>query len=157
MKISFKSQKGEMETLILIVIVVAAFVFVGGQSAFDMIYPDEDATPTPTPTQGSLNSKSDWSVEYIATTCDEVNQISNVSVGLHGSQAGYYTISVNGAIKSTQTFTPNSQNLMSIQLPLPNSMEFNTKQWVIELFSGGSNGSGGTSQVSKTMNPTNCQ
>ncbi len=160
MKISFKSQKGGMETLILIMIVAAAFVFVGGQSAFDMIYPDEDVTPTPTPAPAA-GANSQWSIDLINKSCDAANNLSNVSIGFHGPDKGYYEILVDGTSIQTNEYIPSSLGSESITLPLPDNLGFNIKPWKLRLFSGGSQTgsgfSGGTQKAEKQFDPTNCQ
>lgn len=149
-----KSNKGGMELIVVVVVILAAFMFAGGESFLDGAIPSEEITPTPTVTNSSSNA---WSIEYISTVCDATQHISNVSVGFHGPQTGYFTISIDGTVKSTNQYTPNVQNTEVVSLPLPNSMGFNTKSWSLELFSGGTNMTGGTSKATKTMDATNCQ
>lgn len=157
MKLSFKSQKGGMETFILLVIVIAAFVFVGGQSAFDMIYPEEDTTPTPTPASTNQNL---WSIELISKTCDNTNNISNVSIGFHGPEKGYFVILVNGGTVQTNEYLPSAQGSESVVLPLPNNLGFNSNAWELRLFSGGTQSasgfSGGVQKAEKQFDPTGC-
>lgn len=160
MKIQLGSRKGGMEILILITIVIAGFFFAGGQSAFEMIYPDdEDLTPTTTP--AAQQQQQEWAIELINVRCDSASQISNVSVGLHGPQNGYYTIFMDGVGVSTNEYTPSPQGDESVILPLPNTLGFNSKPWSISLYGGGSlfegSFSGGTKKAEKQFTATACQ
>lgn len=152
-----KSSKGNSEIPLIIIVIIGAFFLAGGQYMFQGLTSTDDTSINPGSGSAPLPS-SDWSIELEDTTCDSTSNLSKVTVVLHGPSAGYYTITIDSQVASTNVYTPSAQNNQTIELPLSNNLGFNTKPWIIKLFSGiipvGTNTS--TPQTQKDMEPTSC-
>lgn len=169
---NFRSQKGDIEFLILIVVIIGAFTLAGGQYIFDTL-PKGNAKPTPTviplPTGGTggigggLNQEvttPGWSIEIVSSICDSVKKESLVTFALRGTAGGYYSILLrtNGSTPYTYGFIDNELQVSSLNIK--NTLGFNTNPWSVKLYEGGSesggNFTGGTLKVSKNMSATGC-
>jgi hypothetical protein len=171
--ISFRSQKGDIEFLILAVIIIGAFVLVGGQYIFDTLPKNNILSPSITPgaggDPGGNNNNGNpeenevatpgWSIKEVASSnCDDEKNASLVNIEFTGTADGYAKTKSNGNFPAfAHEFKKPKQ---SITFTLANEEGYGTNLWKIELFEGGSVsnkvGSGGTVKASKNMQPTGC-
>lgn len=144
----FKNSRGETDILVVIIIIIGAFLLIGGQFLFQKTKPTTQRNPG-----GNSGSSKDtlppaWRIEQITNgaNCDSESQSSQVGIAFHGTAPGYYRIEIQnndvfqpvrteGAIYNT--FTPNANNVQANTLLLKNADGFNTKTWKIVLLRGG--------------------
>jgi hypothetical protein len=168
MKQLLKITKGEAEFIIIFVIIVGAFLLIGGQFLFQADNnKNSNANNTTSPKTPPADS---WKIELPSDVlCDNTNNTSNVSLAFHGTAQGYYKIEVkNGEVFTPVTlntntynkFEPNQQNIQVNDLVLDNTDGFNTKSWRAVLFEGGTltgnDLTGGTQRAEKEFEKTNC-
>ncbi|HMS22940.1 MAG TPA: hypothetical protein PKA38_04245 [Candidatus Levybacteria bacterium] len=170
MKQPLKSTKGEAEFLIIFVIIVGAFLLVGGQFLFQAENSKKNNGNTNDTTAPQTPPENDWKIELPSDVqCDNANNTSNVSLAFHGTAPGYYKIEVKSGEVFTpitvnsniyNTFEPNQQNIQVNDLILSNTNGFNTKPWRATLYEGGTPSgndlTGGTLKAEKEFEKTNC-
>lgn len=170
--LNFRSQKGDIEFLILAVVIIGAFVLVGGQYIFDTLPKNEteNSETAPAPDEGTGGGSGGggedevttpgWSIEIVSSVCDDEKKESHISFALRGKEKGYYSVILNkdGATPYTYSFT--DKELQVDTLKIKNSLGFNDNPWSIKLYEGGSesggNFTGGTLRSSKNMSATGC-
>lgn len=181
-KIFTHASRGDSDMIVVIVILVGAFLLVGGQFLLHGlggfgIGPKGPGTPgdsggsiTPTPAAAAT-----WSIEQIngKSSCDSTTHDSKTEIALHGPEAGFYKFEVKngdtyepvyieseGSSNIFNAFTPNTQFLQLLDLNLKAQDGFNTKPWRVLLFQGGTlEGStlkDGVQKVEKNFDATGC-
>ncbi|MBP6913315.1 MAG: hypothetical protein KBC00_01770 [Candidatus Levybacteria bacterium] len=170
MKQLLKTTRGEIEFLIIFIVIVGAFLLVGGQFLFQAENSKKNngnANDTGSP---QATPSSSWRIELPSSVqCDSTNNTSNVTLAFHGTANGHYKIEIkNGEIFTPVTineniynsFEPNQQNVQVNDLVLDNTDGFNTKSWQVILYEGGTASgndlTGGTIKAEKEFEKTNC-
>jgi len=156
------SEKGQSSAFIIIFIVVIVFAVMvsgGGASLFSGNEASPDlATDTPEPTAGPTSPNVAWDIAVNLTGCKIVKEMSMTgSATVAGPTGGYIVLKVQNGSTTNLITNPTFTSPSTIyNLILPNSDSFNSNPWSIELYSGGSSGSGGTLQKTYKGNPTGC-
>lgn len=166
------SQKGQSTVYIIIVIIVIIFAVMlagGGGSLFTGNEPSS-VTDGPTPSGASNSSAltptpdANWSVEVVEGTCQAgKSAYKQEDVTAKGSGSGYISLEIENPVGTWKTdvaisFTSPTE---TYTVKLDNATGYNTKNWRLRLFSGGSDtggtwSGGGEKAVSKLGSPTGC-
>lgn len=157
--------------VIIIIVIIFAVMFTGGPSYLlsgdvptsvtNTPTPPEGSTPTTNPTQAGQASGWDVTITLAANCQQGKYSYKEASVAITGQADGYITLEVNdNGYKqiSTQKFAA-PQGVYNPVI-LSNEFGFDTNEWKIGLYSGGTftNGAwaGGTLQAEETASPTGC-
>ncbi len=155
--------KGQIEFLLLAIVALGAFFMAGGQYIMNTLPKggfDPTASSSATPAPGGTGTGSaEWKIDIAGTSsCDKPTRKAIVSVALSGKEKGYFGFGLKDQGQLTSEFSTLPTQIEELSLSADDN--FNTKPWQIKLFSGGSGSghsfSGGTLQVTKDMDPTNC-
>lgn len=165
---------GNIEVIIIVIVILGASVLVGGQYIFDSLGVSPRMQNFPFPGIGGTNPTNPgggdskevntpgWEINFISSSCDTKAKAAFVNVTFLGTQNGYYAVAVekNGVLSQvfSNDFAP---PLEGFELKLVNSDGFNTNNWQLQLYEGGSLDTGiykgGTIKSSKNMKPTECK
>lgn len=162
-----KGQKGQSSVYIIIFIVVIIFavMLAGGSSKLfsgNEASPDYSEDISPTDTTSDASSSASWKLVVNQKGCQTNPSGMAIEILPEGGKDGYLAAEIeispgNFLATAYAGFTPPKQAYTTM---LPNARGYNTKNWKIELFEGGTkNGtsySGGTVRKSFTGYPTSC-
>ncbi len=155
-----------METIIIVMLVVMAFLFAGGNfNGFDSTITSSTPAPTAPSTSTSPGAASPtpipWSISIAFLGCN-INGSPKADINSTGSDNGYINLEIsdtNGGFREIATanfLSPGSRNTAT----LLNSDGFNAKTWRVNLYSGGSftndKWSGGILKATANGAPTGC-
>lgn len=166
------SSRGDTDMVVVLVILIGAFLLIGGQFFFQKPKPTNRSGGNPGGGGNSVVPLPAWRIEIVANTgaCDNTKHEYNVDIAFHGPSSGFYKVEVldgtsyvpvyiNNSIYNS--FTPNEQHVQVNTMNLANSDGFNSKQWKVILYEGGTLSgndlTGATQQVKKDMDATDCQ
>ena len=155
-----RRSRGDIEVIILVVIIIGAFLLAGGQYMMSALpwYDNIDNSANNNDSDAGVgdgeSASTDWRINVITSTCDNVLHKANVRIELNGTQKGTYDVSVQNGGTYIKKFSGDFTTipLHGKYLELYNSDGFDKNKWKIDLYETGST----TPKTTKEMNPTNC-
>lgn len=156
--------------VIIIVIIIFAVMFSGGTEHLLSGGTASIVTNTPTPPAGSTPTSSPtptadpaWTIDVSLTACQQgKSPFKTANITAKGQNAGYIVLEIetspgNWIQDSSASFAAPSQNFTA---DLPNDAGYNSKNWRLRLFSGGTqtgdSWSGGSFRTSYAGSATGC-